>query len=128
MRPFERNYTDVRFEVSTAVVMKSIIFWDVTPCSLLGCHLLTSWSLPKLFSSTLKIEAICFSETSAVTQQTTRRHIPEDDTIQTTHKLEDNIEDTVKDTGHKIVDSVYLVKGGNQWWNLVASVRILQVP
>jgi hypothetical protein len=27
----------VRFEVFTAVVMKSIIFWDVTPCSLLSC-------------------------------------------------------------------------------------------
>jgi hypothetical protein len=28
----------VRFEVFTAVVMKSIIFWDVTPCSLLSCN------------------------------------------------------------------------------------------
>jgi hypothetical protein len=28
------------------------------------------------------MEAICFSETSVVTQQTTRRHIPEDDTHQ----------------------------------------------
>jgi hypothetical protein len=27
----------VGFEVFTAVVMKSIIFWDVTPCSLLSC-------------------------------------------------------------------------------------------
>jgi hypothetical protein len=25
-------------EVCTAVVMKSIIFWDVTPCSLLSCN------------------------------------------------------------------------------------------
>jgi hypothetical protein len=30
---------------------------------------------------TLKMEAICFSETSVATQQTTRRHIPEDDTL-----------------------------------------------
>jgi hypothetical protein len=29
-----RNY--VGFEVFTAVVMKSVIFWDVTPCSLLS--------------------------------------------------------------------------------------------
>jgi hypothetical protein len=28
----------VGFEVFTAVVMKSIIFWDVTPCSLLKCN------------------------------------------------------------------------------------------
>jgi hypothetical protein len=30
---------------------------------------------------TLKMEAICSSETSVVTQRTTRRHIPEDDTL-----------------------------------------------
>jgi hypothetical protein len=41
---------NVGFEVSTAMVMKSIIFWDMTPCSV-------------------------------ATQQTTRRHIPEDDTL-----------------------------------------------
>jgi hypothetical protein len=45
----------VRFEVFTAVVMKSIIFWDVTPCSLLGFnrrgrwHLLACWFFLKLF-------------------------------------------------------------------------------
>jgi hypothetical protein len=31
----------VGFEVFTAVVMKSIIFWDITPCT--ACHLLTRW-------------------------------------------------------------------------------------
>jgi hypothetical protein len=30
----------VGFEVFTAVVLKSIIFWDMTPCS---CHLLARW-------------------------------------------------------------------------------------
>jgi hypothetical protein len=35
----------------------------------------------KKFSSTLKMEAICSSETSVESQQTTRRHIPEDDTL-----------------------------------------------
>jgi hypothetical protein len=34
------------------------------------------------YSSTLKIEAIRSSETSGATQRTTRRHIPEDDTLQ----------------------------------------------
>jgi hypothetical protein len=36
----------------------------------------------ELTSSTLKMEAICSSETWDETRQTTRRHIPEDDTIQ----------------------------------------------
>jgi hypothetical protein len=33
------------------------------------------------YSSTLKMEAICSSETSDTTLRTTRRHIPEDDTL-----------------------------------------------
>jgi hypothetical protein len=37
--------------------------------------------LAKIISSTLKMEAICSSETSVATQQTTRRHILEDDTL-----------------------------------------------
>jgi hypothetical protein len=45
----ETNKTVVGFEVFTAVVMKSIIFWDMTLCSPLSCtrhsacHLLTRW-------------------------------------------------------------------------------------
>jgi hypothetical protein len=62
--------------------MKIIIFWNVTPCSLLRFlprdYLLV---LAKLFPSTLKMEAICSSETSVASQQTTRRHFPEDDTL-----------------------------------------------
>jgi hypothetical protein len=71
--------------------IKSIIFWDVTPCSLLSCnrrfgrtyrlspaYLLV---LAEIISSALKMEAISSSETSVATQQTTRRHIPEDDTL-----------------------------------------------
>jgi hypothetical protein len=50
------------FEVFTAVVLKSIIFWDI-------------------YSSTLKMEAIRSSETSGTTLRTTRRHIPEDHTL-----------------------------------------------
>jgi hypothetical protein len=38
--------------------------------------------LAKIISSTPKMEAMCSSETPAATQQTTRRHIPEDDTLQ----------------------------------------------
>jgi hypothetical protein len=33
-----KHNKNVGFEVSTAVVMKSIIFWDMTPCSLLRCN------------------------------------------------------------------------------------------
>jgi hypothetical protein len=46
-----------------------------------ACHLLTCWIIP----STLKMEAICSSETSVATQQTTRRHIPDDDTLHNHH-------------------------------------------
>jgi hypothetical protein len=64
----------VGFEVLTAVVMKSIIFWDMTPCSRRN-------RFRKPISSTLKMEAICSSETSVETQRDTRRHIPENDTL-----------------------------------------------
>jgi hypothetical protein len=37
--------------------------------------------LAEIISSTLKMEAICSSETSVANQQTTRRHIPVDDTL-----------------------------------------------
>jgi hypothetical protein len=48
--------------------MKSIFFWDMTPCS-------------------AKMEEIRSSETSGTTQGTTRRHIPEEDTLQN-HRCE----------------------------------------
>jgi hypothetical protein len=67
--------------------LKSIIFWDMTPCSLLSCN--RRFCLPpacllvlaEIISSTLEMEAICSSETSVATQRTTRRHVPEDDTL-----------------------------------------------
>jgi hypothetical protein len=91
--------------------MKSIIFWDMTLYSPLSfnrrfggtyrlhlqgrrnrfskpatCHLFARWFAERI-SSTLKMEAISSSETSVETQQTTRRHIPEDDTLQN-HRCE----------------------------------------
>jgi hypothetical protein len=91
----------VGFEVFTAVVMKTIIFWDMTLCSPMSfnrrfggtyrlhlqgrrnrfSHLLVRWFVEPI-SSTLKMEAICSSETLVETQRTTRCHIPEDDTLQ----------------------------------------------
>jgi hypothetical protein len=44
------------------------------------CHLLARW-FAGLFSSNLKREALGSSETAVATQRTTRRHIPEDDTL-----------------------------------------------
>jgi hypothetical protein len=37
--------------------------------------------LAEIISSTLKMEATCSSETPVATQRTTRRYIPEDDTL-----------------------------------------------
>jgi hypothetical protein len=80
--------------------MKSSIFWDITPYSSFkvnrrfgktcSFHLqgrrIASLCLPPAFaliscvaySSILKMEAICSSETSVYFQRTTRRYIPED--------------------------------------------------
>jgi hypothetical protein len=81
----------VEFEVLTPVVMKSTLFWDITPCSplkvgfhLQGRHILSHFLLARLILSTLNMEAICSSETSVDSQRTTRRYIPEDDTLQET--------------------------------------------
>jgi hypothetical protein len=88
------NLRNVGFEVFSAVVMKSIMFWDIKPCSPLsfnrrfeGTFCMPPARLPFLFffaeliSSTLKMEAIFSSETSVETERTIRRHIPEDDTF-----------------------------------------------
>jgi hypothetical protein len=65
------------------VVMKSIIFWDMTPCSPLSCTRRSSEAGGLLnYSSSLKMEAIRSSETSGETQRTTQRHISEDATLQ----------------------------------------------
>jgi hypothetical protein len=74
--------------------MKSIIFWDMTLCSLLSVsrrfggtyHLhLACWFIAELITSTLKMEAICSSKMSVDTQQATQRHIPDDDTLHNHH-------------------------------------------
>jgi hypothetical protein len=46
-----------------------------------ACHLLACWFLAELISSTLKMDAICSSETSVDTKRTTRRYIPEVDNL-----------------------------------------------
>jgi hypothetical protein len=82
------SFIFVGFEVFTAVVMKSIIFWDITSCSPLSFNrrfggkyrLPLRWCVEPI-SSIPKMEAVCSSETSVETQRTARRHIPEDDTL-----------------------------------------------
>jgi hypothetical protein len=72
--------------VLTALVMKSSILSDITPCIPLKVNRLC---LPPPFtllscmacSSTLKMEAICFSEMSVDFQLTSRRYIPKDRTV-----------------------------------------------
>jgi hypothetical protein len=71
----------VGFEVLTAVIMESAIFWDITLCSLLPAFTLLSCSA---YSLVLKMEAIGCSETSVDFQQTTWRYMPEDSTLNKT--------------------------------------------
>jgi hypothetical protein len=86
------NSIHVGFEVFTTVVMKNIIFWDMTPCSPSSFNRrFGRTTLPpacllvfaELISSTLKMEAICSSGTSVETRRATWRHIPDDDTLPT---------------------------------------------
>jgi hypothetical protein len=68
--------------------MKSLIFWDITPCSPFKvnrrfggtCRLAPASRLvsSSAYSSTLKTEATCSSETSVDFQRTIQRYIPED--------------------------------------------------
>jgi hypothetical protein len=60
------------FEVLTAVIRKSSVFWDITPCSPLkslptfrrnSAPLAACFHACSDYSSTLKMEAICSSET-----------------------------------------------------------------
>jgi hypothetical protein len=71
----------------------------MTPCSPL-CGLLVGLLD---FASTLKMEALCSSETSVATQRTTRRHIPEDDTLHY-HRCE-NLKSYKRNTIEEILNS-----------------------
>jgi hypothetical protein len=104
-----------RFEALTAVLMKSTIFWDITPCIPLSVNRrlggtnrlnlkgrkIKRWTKParnqvtslqvvscSAIFFTLKMEAICSSETSVDTQRTTLRCIPEDGTLHDDERLD----------------------------------------
>jgi hypothetical protein len=92
------NFTLVGFQILQALDVKSSVFCDITPCSLLkiirrfgGIYLidlqvLLATCLRLLsclaYSSTLKMEATCSSETSVDFLQKTRRYIPENRILQ----------------------------------------------
>jgi hypothetical protein len=78
----EKQLTPAPLQCTLSQIPRSAAFFVVEPNSNSACHLLTCWFLLKLFFSTLKMEAIRSSETSVATKQTTRRHIPEYDTLQ----------------------------------------------
>jgi hypothetical protein len=71
--------------------MKSIIFWDMMPCSPLKVNRRLGGTYRPIFiveeisSAKTSKQAggmeICSSKTSVETQRTTWRHIPEDDTL-----------------------------------------------
>jgi hypothetical protein len=83
----------IGFEVLTTVVMKSSVFWDMTPSSPLEVNrrlggtyrlqnprLMNNWVFCLVYYSILK-EATCSSETSVHFQWTTLRYIPEQRTL-----------------------------------------------
>jgi hypothetical protein len=91
----KRKYTNCT--PNTFPVQCYFCFWFLcrqVPMSMLHCkqfyvttdgirnpdHLFARWFAEPI-SSTLKMEATCSSETSGATQRTTRRPIPEDDTL-----------------------------------------------
>jgi hypothetical protein len=87
----------IGFEVLTAIVMKSYIFWDIRLCSpsnfngrfggtlLAVCAMLVSCLA---YASALKMETTCSSVTSVNFQGTTKRYISEDRTkIRTIHSI-----------------------------------------
>jgi hypothetical protein len=67
-------------EVLTASVMKSTIFWDITPCSRLkcsACHLLSRWFLARLILPPWRWKRYVPPK-----RRLTRRYIPKDSTLQ----------------------------------------------
>jgi hypothetical protein len=93
-------------------LLKSIIFWDMTPCSPLLATCLLAGLLN--YSSTLKMEAIRSSETSGAIQRTTRRHIPEDDTLRKKtrfQKREDRVHGSaMKKLKHTFIQKYFCLK------------------
>jgi hypothetical protein len=80
------NASILGFEVLTTVIVKSSIFWNITPCSPLKVNRRfgeTSSRVPPAFTQVSclvysPLKMVCFSETSVDFQRTTPCNIPED--------------------------------------------------
>jgi hypothetical protein len=72
----------VRFQVLTATSMKTAVFWDVAPCSLVDIDDVSevlAVSIIRVMSLVaLVIETVSTSETSVNIYQASRRNVPED--------------------------------------------------
>jgi hypothetical protein len=68
------------FEVLTAVVVTSCVFWGIKPCSPLQVNLLATFFMLVYFSAP-KMEATCSFETSVDFERSTRHLISERKTI-----------------------------------------------
>jgi hypothetical protein len=68
------HWTTCICRILSSAIQRRVVRWEALPpaFTLVSCL---------AYSSTLKIEAICSSETSDDTQRTTRRYIPEDGTL-----------------------------------------------
>jgi hypothetical protein len=88
---------NVEIQVLVAVVMKSSIFWDITPCRLLkvngrfggtcrlhlqGRRISKARNQRETGCTTLKLESTCSFEMSVDFQRAARLYIPEDRTLQ----------------------------------------------
>jgi hypothetical protein len=72
----------VRFKVLAAASMKMTVFWDVAPCCLVEVYrrFRGTYCPPSSgrTTSALNMETVCFSETLASTDESTRRQYPEE--------------------------------------------------
>jgi hypothetical protein len=69
------------FEILTEVVMKSLIFWDITPCSLVKLTAVFKHVSGLACSSTPKMEGTCSLETLADFQTNAPYYISEARTL-----------------------------------------------
>jgi hypothetical protein len=96
---FTSGIFNTGFKILTVVIMKSTIFWNVIPCSLIEVRRIvllpsagsktnqaTIKRHPPSRASTLMIETVCSSETPVNFNRTIRRHIPDDCILRTKYR------------------------------------------
>jgi hypothetical protein len=73
--------TYVRFQVTTAAIMKFKVFWDVGPCSHVEVHDVSEVRTASIIRAVMT-KAVRTSETSAQFNMSTRRYFPDDSKLQ----------------------------------------------